>query len=390
MKLVQMGLDLSSQPSYALIMDLKAKFLQWKVSKQVFFIALAVMIVQIGLAHHEIIKPISLSKDLTIFYAISLADFLVFPLMLSVVFLFIVDRVKWLDKGSFLLSFFGCIGFLIALLYTESTHFGGWIDNFFKFFIASGYPVFIFAPLGYFLAYILGWGAYLRSGFFSIVFIVSGFGFSIGFALFYSWISSLAKRSKKLPKKIFSWLLILYFIGMILFSANMAYVSTLADRGECIYGLNAYQCKDYEKLGGHYFRYKNDVYFSDLRYKLESEDASKFKVVKENEDFAVGKKVYYYGKVIPVSNIEKWAIIDNKKYYYQGLHSADDKNVFYAYRVLEYADPKSTAIFHMDYACNDKYVYESGKIIEGADPDTFVAYFKSCKEARENLKGKGY
>ncbi len=195
-----------------------------------FVTALLVMVLQIVFAHKVFIKPLSMPKDLTFFYAVILASYAVFPIVLSIIFSFILDRIKWLDKKSFILCFLIVSYFYFVVGGIEFFHVGDWWRYFSSTILAYfWYILYPFVFIGYPFVYILGWE---NSWFpFLVIFATIGvISFSFVFAFIYSWFSYLAKKGKtwKLPRRIFVGLFLLLLVIALVDAAIHAYIHLAA------------------------------------------------------------------------------------------------------------------------------------------------------------------
>jgi DKNYY family len=345
-----------------------------KMSKMTFFIFLVIVFLQILIASKAIIKPISLSPNLILLHSIMIVEFITFPISLLIVFSYALNKISWLDKKSFLITFAVTCLFLMVTVIFGSQIIPWELYGFFQYLRG----LFFFAGIiGLPLIYVLGWsgwnvlGLAIIIGMFVVAFILA---FLVSFT---TWLA--IKKKKPIFRIILITVLSLLIVGGMLQAVNKAYVSKLSGKGECAVWLNFYQCDDYSKLGDRYYRVSDDVYYgSELEknpIKIDDVDIDSFEIIKKDwlrVVFAKDKyRAYVEGEVIPVQNIDSWKVgqvVYNKGY------SSSDENVFFGTSVLEGADPESTDFFNGDYACNNDFVYYEGRIIDGADPNSFVTF----------------
>lgn len=356
-------------------MQLIKKIFNGKTSKSALTVGLVAIFFQILIATYPIIKPISLMSDLTLFYWIVIIELIIFPISLSIVFSYILDKIKWLEKKSFLITFIGASLFIVATVILGRLaweHVIPW--EFWLFYKYLETPLIITGLIGIPFIGLLGWSGW--TGFYYVI-IIGIFVAAFLVASIFSYTTYLAINKKKRFLKIILTIALILFIGWGSFQAlNIAYVTRLSLEGKCAAGLNFYQCDNYTNLGNGYHRLNDDIYYN-LGFtnatKLNNSDIGSFEVIKSDSvhmQFAKDKyRAYISGKIIPTHNIDSWKImegVDNWGY------SSDDKNVFFRERILDGADPKTTFVIEYDYACNTDFVYFGDKIIEGADPGSFV------------------
>lgn len=356
-------------------MQLIKKIFNSKTSKSALTVGLVTIFFQILIATYPIIKPISLIGDLTLFYGIVIIELIIFPISLSIVFSYILDKIKWLEKKSFLITFIVASLLIVATVILGRLaweHIIPW--EFWLFYKYLETPLAITGLIGIPFIYLLGWSGWTV---FTFVMIIGIFVTAFLVASLFSYTTYLAINKKNRFFRIILTAVLILCIGWGIFQAiNKAYVKRLSLEGECVVGLNFYQCDNYINLGSSYHRLNDGIYYN-LGYanaiKMDDVDIDSFEVIKSDSvrmAFAKDKyRAYANGEIIPINNIDSWKImegVDNWGY------SSDDKNVFFGVNILDGANPESTFVIENKYACNNDFVYFGEKIIEDADPSSFV------------------
>ncbi len=340
--------------------------MKFKVGKKLFIGALVVMFLQIAVAHRAIIQPFSMPQDPTLFYIILGISLILFPIVLAIIFSYLLDKVKWLDKKSFLGAFL-VIAFIFVILFGSGyMDLSGWVNNTFfelrrdfrDLFIYTGFPISV--PL----IYILDWGH--SESVFVMIYLTGMFVVSILFALIYSLLTRAAKKGFKWYRRVFVSVIVVLFLYSVLTNLYYSYLSHLNYHKKCLEGLNLFQCSDSEYLGGgYYYRYKDDVYaknvFSPLHEKVED-----FEIFEDGTFvYAKGKNgVYRMGHTL-TSRVDDWEMLEGK-------FSKDDVNVYYLSTPLKDVDLESFVIFGEGYACDKNDVYFEDDVIYKADPYSFA------------------
>ncbi|PIR77253.1 MAG: hypothetical protein COU30_03470 [Candidatus Magasanikbacteria bacterium CG10_big_fil_rev_8_21_14_0_10_38_6] len=267
-------------------MQIIKKIFNGKTSKSVLTMGIVATFLQISIAAYAVIKPISLKSDLTLFYGIVVLELIFFPISLSIIFSYLLNKVKWLDKKSFLITFL-----VTSLFIVTAVIFGqlAWEDiipwEFWLFYKYIEIPLVFTGLIGIPLIYLLGYSSWTV---FTFVMIIGIFVTAFLVAALYSYTTHLAINKKKQSFRIILTVALILSIGWGIFQAiNRAYVKRLSLKGECAAGLNFYQCDNYSNIGNGYHRLDDDIYYN-LGYvnaiKINDVDIDSFEVIKSDSE----------------------------------------------------------------------------------------------------------
>lgn len=187
-------------------------------SEKLLGVAFIAIYLQILLASNDIIKPISMMRDTTLFYLIVFTSVIIFPIWLTIIFNHYLGKRSWVDRKSllitFLVSYFGI--FTLVLLVNLGLHSSVLPHGFGPLYICLEEPITLFALIGVPLAKMLGWHGWSM---FQIAFITGVIILSFVLALAVSICVNLTVKKRKpiylilLTISLYSW--IFYGVYMI-------------------------------------------------------------------------------------------------------------------------------------------------------------------------------
>lgn len=227
-------------------MHLIKKIFNDKTSKSALTIGLIAIFLQVLIAAYPIIKPISLKSDLTLFYGIVIIELIIFPISLSLVFSYVLDKIKWLEKKSFLITFLVAFLFIITAVILGRLAWGLIIPReFFLFYKYLEILIIFIGLIGIPLIHLLGWSG---GTVFSFVMIIGIFVTAFLVASLFSYTTYLATNKKKRFFRIILIAVLILYIGWGIFQAvNQAYLRRLSLEGKCPAGLNFFDCDSYTR-----------------------------------------------------------------------------------------------------------------------------------------------